>query len=412
MSRPLDRLLAIMARLRDPERGCPWDREQDFATIAPYTIEEAYEVADAIARGDMPGLKDELGDLLFQVVFHARIAEEAGHFAFDDVAAAIADKMVRRHPHVFGQARIASAAAQSEAWEIHKASERRARAEAAGARDSVLDGVALALPALLRAAKIQSRAARIGFDWPGSGWAGARPVIAKLAEEIAELEAELDGARSGAVDPEKVEDEMGDVLFAAANLARKLDLDPEAALRRATAKFERRFRALEALAAERGAGRDLDALEALWQEVKRAETPLRLEPVTDALPAEFEAMREEARAEGHRMLDTLATEWASGAQRFDRHGEALFAVYGDGALAGIGGITLEPALPDGLRMRRFYIRAPFRRSGVARKLAAALIQPHARKTITANAAAGSEAFWEALGFAPDRRDGHTHIRIP
>lgn len=263
MSRPLDRLLAIMARLRDPGRGCPWDREQNFATIAPYTIEEAYEVADAIARGDIAGLEDELGDLLFQVVFHARIAEEAGHFAFDDVAAAIADKMVRRHPHVFGEAQIASAAAQSEAWERHKADERRARAEAADTRESVLDGVALALPALLRAAKIQRRAARIGFDWPQ-----AQPVIAKLAEEIAELEAELDHG----ADPAKVEDEMGDILFAAANLARKLDLDPEAALRRATAKFERRFRALEALAAERGTGRDLDALEALWQEVKRGES--------------------------------------------------------------------------------------------------------------------------------------------
>ncbi len=261
-----DRLLAIMARLRDPEHGCPWDREQDFATIAPYTIEEAYEVADAIARGDVAALKDELGDLLFQVVFHARIAEEAGHFTFDDVATAIADKMVRRHPHVFGDAEIASAAAQSEAWEEHKANERRAHAAAAGLRESVLDGVALAYPALLRAAKIQRRAARIGFDW-----SEARPVVAKLAEEIAELEAELDAG----ADLVKIEDEMGDILFAAANLARKLDLDPEAALRRATAKFERRFRALEALAAARGIGADLDALEALWQEIKRGERVAR-----------------------------------------------------------------------------------------------------------------------------------------
>jgi nucleoside triphosphate diphosphatase len=262
MSRSFDRLLAIMVRLRDPKRGCPWDREQDFATIAPYTIEEAYEVADAIARDDMVGLKDELGDLLLQVVFHARIAEEAGLFAFDDVAAAIADKMVRRHPHVFGTAQIGSAAAQTEAWEEHKANERRAQAEAAGTSVSVLDGVARALPDLLRAAKIQQRAAQIGFDWPQ-----ARPVIAKLAEEIAELEAELDADAN----PEKVEDEMGDILFAAANLARKLDLDPEAALRRATAKFERRFRRVEALAAGRGIGADLDALEALWQQVKREE---------------------------------------------------------------------------------------------------------------------------------------------
>ncbi len=266
MSRPLDRLLAIMARLRDRERGCPWDREQDFATIAPYTIEEAYEVADAIVRDDMVALKEELGDLLFQVVFHARIAEEAGLFAFNDVAAAIADKMMRRHPHVFGDAEIASAAEQSAAWEEHKAEERRARAAAAGTRESVLDGVAVAFPALLRAAKIQARAARIGFDWPQ-----ARPVIAKLAEEIAELEAELDPGPDEGDDRQRIEDEMGDILFAAANLARKLDLDPEAALRRATVKFERRFRALEALAAERGTGRDLDALEALWQEVKLAE---------------------------------------------------------------------------------------------------------------------------------------------
>src|SRR5881394_429369 len=233
MTRPIDRLLAIMARLRDPERGCPWDREQDFKTIAPYTIEEAYEVADAIERGDIVALKDELGDLLLQVVFHARMAEEAGHFAFDGVAAAIADKMVRRHPHVFGDVEIASVAAQNEAWEAHKAAERDAR----GGAQSVVDGVALALPALLRAAKVSRRAARIGFDWPD-----ARAVIPKLAEEIAELEAELD---QGA-DPAVVEEEMGDLLFAAANLARKLDIEPETALREATAKFERRFRRVEA----------------------------------------------------------------------------------------------------------------------------------------------------------------------
>jgi len=172
MTRPIDRLLAIMARLRDPARGCPWDREQDFATIAPYTIEEAYEVADAIERNDMAALKDELGDLLFQVVFHARMAEEAGLFGFGDVAEAIADKMERRHPHVFGDGEIASVAAQNEAWEAHKAAER----QASGAAASVLDGVALALPALLRAAKISRRAARIGFDWPD-----ARAVIPKLA---------------------------------------------------------------------------------------------------------------------------------------------------------------------------------------------------------------------------------------
>jgi MazG family protein len=261
MTVPLDRLLDIMARLRDAERGCPWDREQDFATIAPYTIEEAYEVADAIARGDMAALKDELGDLLFQVVFHARMAEEEGLFAFADVAASIADKMVRRHPHVFGGAEIGSAAAQTEAWEAHKAAERRARAEASGAAESVLDGVALALPALLRAEKIQRRAARTGFDWPD-----ASPVLAKLAEEIAELEAAIEGGGR-----DRIEDEMGDILFAAANLARKLDIDPEAALRGATAKFESRFRRVETLAAEHETAPDLEALEALWQQAKREE---------------------------------------------------------------------------------------------------------------------------------------------
>src|SRR5512146_2078294 len=221
MTRPSDRRLTIMARLRDPAGGCPWDREQNFATIAPYTIEEAYEVADAIERGDLGALKDELGDLLLQVVFHARMAEEAGHFAFDDVAAAIADKMVRRHPHVFGDAEIASVAAQNEAWEAHKAAERAAN----GVGGSVLDGVALALPALLRAAKVSRRAARIGFDWPD-----ARAVIPKIAEEIAELEAELDRASDAA----RIEEEMGDLLFAVANLARKLEIEPETALRRAT----------------------------------------------------------------------------------------------------------------------------------------------------------------------------------
>jgi len=259
MTRPIDRLLQIMARLRDPERGCPWDKEQDFASIAPYTIEEAYEVADAIERADMGALKEELGDLLLQVVFHARMAEEAGQFTFDDVAAAIADKMVRRHPHVFGDVEIASVAAQTEAWEAHKAAE---RAQQGDGPQSVVDGVALALPALLRAAKISRRAARIGFDWPE-----ARAVIPKIAEEIAELEAELAAGAS----PAALEEEMGDLLFAAANLARKLEVEPETALRRATAKFERRFRQVEALAAKRGIGRDLDALEALWQEVKRIE---------------------------------------------------------------------------------------------------------------------------------------------
>jgi ATP diphosphatase len=256
--RPIDRLLAIMARLRDPERGCPWDLAQSFATIAPYTIEEAYEVADAIERDDITALKDELGDLLLQVVFHARMAQEAGFFGFEDVAGAIADKMERRHPHVFGDAEIISVAAQNEVWETHKAAERKA----AGGAESVLDGVALALPALLRAGKISRRAARIGFDWPD-----ARAVLPKIAEEIVEIEAELDGAAA----PAALEEEVGDLLFAAANLARKLDVEPETALRRATAKFERRFRALEALAKQNGISHDLDALESLWRQVKAAE---------------------------------------------------------------------------------------------------------------------------------------------
>jgi MazG family protein len=262
MTFPLQQLLAIMAQLRDPEHGCPWDRVQDFATIAPYTIEEAYEVADAIARGDMAALKDELGDLLFQVVFHARMAEEAKLFAFDDVAAAIVDKMLRRHPHVFGNAKISSVAAQNEAWEMHKESERQAGAGRGKEFESVLDGVALALPALSRASKIQRRAARIGFDWPnGVG------VFAKIEEEIVELRDEI----GRDADKDALEDEAGDLLFAVTNLARKLEIDPETALRRATAKFERRFRRVETLAAERATGTDLDALEALWQEVKREE---------------------------------------------------------------------------------------------------------------------------------------------
>jgi ATP diphosphatase len=255
---PIGNLLSIMARLRDRERGCPWDREQDFTTIAPYTIEEAYEVADAIERGDMAALKDDLGDLLLQVVFHARMAEEAGLFAFDDVTKAISDKMIRRHPHVFGDAEIRSVSAQNEAWEAHKAAERAA----SGSDASVLDGIALAFPALLRAGKVSRRAARIGFDWPD-----ATGVVAKIAEEVAEIEAEMQNGGTH----DRLEDEIGDLLFAAANLARKLEVEPETALRRATAKFERRSRRVETLAAERGIGRDLDALEALWQEVKRDE---------------------------------------------------------------------------------------------------------------------------------------------
>jgi ATP diphosphatase len=257
----LSRLLAIMAKLRDPDGGCPWDREQDFASIAPYTIEEAYEVAEAIAQNDMTSLRDELGDLLLQVVFHARMAEEAGLFAFDDVAKAIADKMVRRHPHVFGTAEIASAAAQTTAWEEHKAAERRAKA-ASGKPVSALDGVGLALPALMRASKIQARAARVGFDWPD-----ITPVFDKIEEEIGELKAELgDDAVA-----ERLEDETGDLLFAVTNLARHLKVDPETALRKATSKFEKRFYRVEERLADAGKAQGhatLDEMEEEWRRAK------------------------------------------------------------------------------------------------------------------------------------------------
>jgi len=263
----LARLLDIMARLRDPDDGCPWDREQNFATIAPYTIEEAYEVADAIERGDMDGLKDELGDLLLQVVFHSRMAEEDRLFAFDDVARAIGDKMTRRHPHVFGDADMANAAEQTVAWEEHKAAERQAKAEAAGnaAPPSALDGVGPAFPALVRAQKIQKRAARVGFDW-----AAAVPILAKIEEEIGELRHEL----TTGGDVTRREDELGDLLFAVVNLARHVDVDAETALRRATAKFERRFHRVEALLAEQGRMPEqasLDEMEECWQQAKTEE---------------------------------------------------------------------------------------------------------------------------------------------
>ncbi|TPG14274.1 nucleoside triphosphate pyrophosphohydrolase [Sphingomonas oligophenolica] len=241
----IERLVAIMARLRDSERGCAWDVAQTFSTVAPYTIEEAYEVADAIERGDMVDLKDELGDLLLQVVFHARIAEEAGHFALPDVVAAISDKMERRHPHLFGDADAGS----PPRWEELKADERNAR----GAT-SALDGVAIPLPALLRAQKLQNRAARVGFDWPDA--AGPR---AKIDEEVAEIEA---------ASAETVEEEIGDLLFAVVNWARHLGVDPEAALRAGNAKFERRFRAMEERAGDAFVALSLDEKEALWQRVK------------------------------------------------------------------------------------------------------------------------------------------------
>ena len=245
-----------MARLRDRERGCPWDVEQTFRTIAPYTIEEAYEVAEAIERDDMAALADEFGDLLFQVVFHARMAEEAGHFDFDDVARGIADKMRRRHPHVFGDKEIADAAAQTRHWEDLKAGE---RAEAASGSASALDGVALGLPALLRALKLQKRAARVGFDWPD-----ALQVFAKCAEELAELQDEMEADG----EPARMTDEIGDLLFVLVNLARHLEIDPEGALRHANAKFERRFRAVERAFDHDLAGVALDDMEAAWQRAK------------------------------------------------------------------------------------------------------------------------------------------------
>jgi ATP diphosphatase len=263
-------LLAIMQRLRAAD-GCPWDKEQTFASIAPYTIEEAYEVADAIERRDMRHLRDELGDLLFQVVFHAQIASEANEFDFEAVAGAICDKLLRRHPHVFGAAGPLTQAEQSIAWEDIKAAERGA----GNGAHSHLDGVPQALPALMRAFKLSKRAARVGFDFEH-----ASQTADKVAEELAEVRdaaaqsARANEARANAGATQEIFEEIGDLLFAAANLARKLDVDAESALRAANAKFERRFRSMEALATQRGeifADLNLDAQERLWQEVKRGE---------------------------------------------------------------------------------------------------------------------------------------------
>lgn len=263
----IGRLLAIMARLRDPQGGCPWDVQQTFASIAPYTIEEAYEVADAIGRGDLDDLRGELGDLLLQVVFHAQMASEAGAFGFADVVAAISEKMERRHPHVFGDASIADADAQTASWEAIKRAE---RAEAGEADASVLAGIARGLPEWQRAVKLQKRAATIGFDWPGPA-----PVIDKLHEEIDEVRAEFDALAAGDDGArDRLEDEIGDLLFVAANLARHAKVDPGAALRRANAKFERRFRAMERLAAADGvdlAALGLDAQDAYWNRAKAEE---------------------------------------------------------------------------------------------------------------------------------------------
>ena len=256
---PMARLLAIMARLRDPNGGCEWDLQQSFATIAPYTIEEAYEVVDAIERRDMTDLRDELGDLLLQVVFHSRMAQEAGLFDFEQVAAGIGDKMVRRHPHVFGDHSYGSVENQIEGWEAIKAAERAAKA-----RGGVLDDVSAGLPALTRALKLTKRAARVGFDWPSTA-----EVFAKLQEEVAELQAEVEAG-----DRAKARAELGDVLFVIANLARKLDIEPEDALRATNAKFTRRFAYIEAELAKIGktaAESDLAEMDALWNQARAAD---------------------------------------------------------------------------------------------------------------------------------------------
>lgn len=270
--KPIDDLLAVMAALRTPGTGCPWDLQQTFRTIAPYTIEEAYEVADAIERGDLADLKDELGDLLLQVVYHARMAEEQGDFAFDDVARAIAGKMVRRHPHVFGSEAERAAGAAPGFWERAKAAERAAKADgretdADGRAASVLDDVPVALPALTRAVKLQNKAAKVGFDWPSLA-----PVFDKLKEELGELEDAL--AAPHTVDRNKVEEEFGDLLFVVANVARHLKLDPEAALRAGNQKFVRRFHEIERRLAEHGrtpAQSTLEEMDHLWDEAKAAE---------------------------------------------------------------------------------------------------------------------------------------------
>ncbi len=276
---PLDirRLLIIMARLRDPQGGCPWDLKQTFATIAPYTVEEAYEVADAIDRGDLDDLKDELGDLLFQVVFHARMAEEQGAFAFADVVAAISDKMERRHPHVFAGMSIGDSDALNAMWDAEKKKERLAKHAAIGDGaahdDSALAGVARGLPEWQRAVKLQKKAATVGFDWPGPA-----PVIDKLKEELEEVRVEFDAlaaAPGSAEVRDRLKDELGDLLFVAANLARHAKVDPGAAMRRANHKFERRFRAMEMMAAADGvrlADLPLDAQDAYWNRVKAAES--------------------------------------------------------------------------------------------------------------------------------------------
>lgn len=268
MPKTIDDLVAVMAALRDPESGCPWDIEQTFESIAPYTIEEAYEVAEAIAHDDMDSLADELGDLLLQVVYHARMAEESGSFKFTDVVDRITTKMIRRHPHVFGDAHIADAEAQTKAWEDIKAAERATKraVQANSEPPSALEGVALGLPALLRAVKIQKRAARVGFDWTE-----VEPILDKMREELDELAVEVEAP---ARHLDRVEEELGDLLFVTANLARRLEIDPEHALRKANAKFERRFKQVEERIRLEGSDIsdcDLNAMNMAWDAVKEQE---------------------------------------------------------------------------------------------------------------------------------------------
>ena len=262
----LEELLAVMATLRDPERGCPWDREQDFRSIVPHTLEEAYEVADAMERGDRSAMRDELGDLLFQVVFYAQIAREEGSFDFEAIARGVVDKLIRRHPHVFGERRETSAASQRATWEAIKAEERAARTDGDQA-PSALDDVPLGLPALTRSRKLQSRAARVGFDWPE-----AHQVVDKVREELAELEEAMTHTPR---DQAHIHEEMGDLLLACVNLSRQLGVDPEQALRDGNMKFERRFRGLEGILADAGEMPetvDFERLEAAYQQAKARES--------------------------------------------------------------------------------------------------------------------------------------------
>jgi ATP diphosphatase len=331
-SRDISRLIEIMAALRDPVSGCPWDKEQNFATIAPYTIEEAYEVAEAIAREDMADLCEELGDLLLQVVYHARMAEEIGAFGFPDVVEAITRKLIRRHPHVFGDADARAAGAAKGMWNKIKAEEKRARAAARKAEaepQGLLDSVPAGLPAMLRAVRLQEKASTVGFDWNDP-----RAVLAKLREEIGEIEAELAVPDPA---PARLEDEVGDLLFAVANLARHLKVDPDQALRRTNVKFTRRFASIEAALASEGRGpaeATLDEMEALWQAAKTAPDDRRSERggAADSSPAS--RVRNPA---GRRLVLSVAPPrgWerlAEASRQFLRHTDA-----GDDRAVGIVG---------------------------------------------------------------------------